>query len=99
MNLRELLLRRLWTSVIAILGVTVLVFLLIHMIPGDPIDNLLGEQATPEDRQAMRACMALDRSLPAQFGHFIGGIADGSLGRICPSQKHTVSSLILRAYP
>jgi peptide/nickel transport system permease protein len=98
-SLRELLVRRLWTSLVAILGVTLLVFLLIHMIPGDPVDNLLGEQATPEDRQAMRECMALDRSLAGQFGHFMKGITDGSLGRICPSKKQTVSSLILRAYP
>jgi ABC-type dipeptide/oligopeptide/nickel transport system permease component len=77
----------------------VLVFLLIHVIPGDPVDNLLGEHATVEDRAAMRSCMGLDLPMPRQFTRFVGGIADGSLGRICPSRKVTVASLIWRAYP
>jgi len=77
----------------------VLVFLLIHVIPGDPVDNLLGEHATVEDRTKMRECMGLDLGMADQFGRFLGGIADGTLGRICPSKRATVTSLITRAFP
>jgi len=77
----------------------VLVFLLIHTIPGDPVDNLLGEHATVEDREAMRSCMGLDLPLGRQFTRFVGAITDGTLGRICPSRRVTVASLIVRAYP
>ena len=56
--------RRILGSLVAILGVSVLVFLLVHLIPGDPIDNLLGEAADPVDKAQMRACMDLDQSLP-----------------------------------
>ncbi|MCC6996912.1 MAG: ABC transporter permease [Deltaproteobacteria bacterium] len=76
-----------------------LVFLLIHVIPGDPVDNLLGEHATAEDRAKMRECMGLDLGMADQFGRFLGGITDGTLGRICPSKRVTVTSLIARAFP
>ena len=55
--------RRVISSLVAVLGVSVLVFLLVHLIPGDPIDNLLGEQADPLDKADMRACMDLDQTL------------------------------------
>ena len=91
--------RRLVSSVIAILGVSVLVFLLVHLIPGDPIDNLLGERADPVDKADMRACMDLDQSLPVQFGRFLRHVGDGTLGVTCPDRSRTVASLIAAALP
>jgi len=91
--------RRVITSIVAVLGVSVLVFLLIHLIPGDPIDNLLGERADPADKAEMRACMDLDQPLVIQFGRFLKSVGDGSLGVTCPDRKRTVASLIREAYP
>jgi peptide/nickel transport system permease protein len=91
--------RRFVGSVLAVLGVSVMVFLLIHLIPGDPIDNLLGERADPRDKAEMRACMDLDQSLPVQFGRFWRSVGDGTLGVTCPAQDRTVASLIREALP
>ena len=93
------LLRRLFTSLIAVVGVCVLVFLLLHLIPGDPIDNLLGERADPIDKEAMRACMDLDRPPIVQLGRFFHSIFDGTLGVSCPDKTRTVASRIAEALP
>jgi len=91
--------RRLLSSLSAIFGVSVLVFLLVHLIPGDPIDNLLGERADPTDKAEMRRCMDLDQTLPVQFGRFLVNVADGTLGHTCPDRRRTVASLIGEALP
>jgi peptide/nickel transport system permease protein len=91
--------RRLVASASAVFGVSVLVFLLVHLIPGDPIDNLLGERADPRDKAEMRACMDLDQPLAVQFGRFLGHIADGTLGTTCPDRSRTVAQLIAEALP
>mgnify|MGYP000844859720 CR=1 FL=1 len=99
--MRRFLLRRLATSLLAVLGVVVLVFLLVHLIPGDPVDNMLGEGADARDKAALRACLDLDRPLPVQLGRFLGHIADGTLGTTCHDPLHpkTVARLIGEALP
>jgi len=91
--------RRLVSSLTAVFGVSVLVFLLVHLIPGDPVDKLLGERADPIDKIEMRRCMDLDQPLIVQFGRFLKNVADGSLGHTCPDQRRTVASLIAEALP
>src|SRR6266542_540546 len=91
--------RRLLSSLTAVFGVSVLVFLLVHLIPGDPIDNLLGERADPRDKLEMQRCMDLDQPLVIQFGRFLANVADGTLGHTCPDQRRTVASLIAEALP
>lgn len=78
-----------------------LVFLLLHLIPGDPIDQLAGGEATPEQRQELEVCLNLDKPLVEQFGIFLGTIADGSLGRACPNPegKPTVMDRIVEKLP
>jgi len=94
-------LRRLGSSLIAIAGVSVLVFFLLHMIPGDPIDQLAGGEATPEQREELENCMHLNDSLGVQFKIFLGSIADGSLGHQCPNpeSKPTVMARIAEKLP
>jgi len=70
-----------------ILGVVTLVFLLVRMIPGDPVDTILGDRATPEDRADLRERLHLDDSLPVQYGRFLGDVLDGSLGRSFRSDR------------
>ena len=91
--------RRLLSSLTAVFGVSVLVFLLVHLIPGDPVDNLLGERADPIDKLEMRRCMDLDQPLIVQFGRFVKNVANGTLGHTCPDQRRTVASLIADALP
>jgi peptide/nickel transport system permease protein len=70
-----------------VLGVVTLVFLLVRMIPGDPVDTILGDRATPEDRADLRERLHLDDTLPVQYGRFLGDILDGSLGRSFRSDR------------
>jgi ABC-type dipeptide/oligopeptide/nickel transport system permease component len=95
------LLRRLGLGLIAIIGVSTLVFLFLHMVPGDPVDHLAGGEATPEQRKKIEECMGLDKSLPAQYAAFFASIADGSLGHQCPDPKGkpTVAQRILSVMP
>jgi peptide/nickel transport system permease protein len=72
--------KRLFHLTLILLGVSVLVFLMLRMIPGDPARLLLGEFATPEDLGRLRAQMGLDRSYPVQYGIYLANILQGDLG-------------------
>jgi ABC-type dipeptide/oligopeptide/nickel transport system permease component len=62
------------------LGVATLVFSLIHLVPGDPVQAMLGESASPADVAELRARLGLDRPLMAQYVAFLSGLAKGDLG-------------------
>ena len=72
--------KRLFHLALILLGVSVLVFLMLRMIPGDPARLLLGEFATEEDLTRLRGQMGLDRSYPVQYGIYLGGLLQGDLG-------------------
>src|SRR5580658_5644236 len=57
-----------------------LVFLLIHLVPGDPILQMLGEGASPADIDALRHQYHLDETLPQQYFHYWSGVLHGDLG-------------------
>jgi ABC-type dipeptide/oligopeptide/nickel transport system permease component len=63
-----------------LLGVATLVFLLIHFIPGDPAQAMLGEAAPQADVEALRTQLKLDRPLLEQYVDFLGGVMRGDLG-------------------
>lgn len=87
---------RLGSMLISIAGVVVLVFMLIHLVPGDPVEMMLGDYARPADTQALRVRLGLDLSLPVQFGHYIKGLAQGDLGRSIHSNEPVLKLLIAR---
>jgi len=91
LSLGSFLLRRLGSGALAILGVTVLVFAFLHLVPGDPIDHLAGGEATPEQRAQLEHCLGLDESAGAQLVTFLGHVADGTLGHQCPDPEHKPS--------
>lgn len=72
--------RRLLLLLPTLLGVVVLVFAFLHLVPGDPVEIMLGESAAPADVAAMRASLGLDRPLPAQLLTFLARAARGDLG-------------------
>jgi len=80
MSLGGYVLRRLLHLLPISLGVTVLVFLLIHLVPGDPAVTILGNQATDSRVAALRHLWGLDRPLPVQYGKFLGRLVHGDLG-------------------
>jgi peptide/nickel transport system permease protein len=65
----------------ALLAMSVFVFLLIRLVPGDPVRTMLGFRATPQNVAIVRADLHLDQSLPHQYLDWIGGVAHGDLGQ------------------
>jgi peptide/nickel transport system permease protein len=72
--------RRLALTIPVLLGVATLVFALIHLIPGDPAQAMLGEAAPQADVDALRRQLGLDRPLLEQYGDFLAGAITGDLG-------------------
>ena len=101
MSIGSFLLRRLGLGLVAILGVSVLVFLFLHLIPGDPVDQLAGGEADLAQRKQIEACMHLDQPAWKQFGIFLGNIANGTLGHQCPNPEGqpTVMDRIVEVMP
>jgi peptide/nickel transport system permease protein len=75
-----------------------LVFLLIHLVPGDPILQMLGEGATPADLDALRHQYHLDETLPHQYVHYWAGVFHGDLGQSIRLHD-SVAHLIAARYP
>jgi peptide/nickel transport system permease protein len=97
----RLLIRRLGGGALAVLGASLLTFLLLHLVPGDPIDHLTGGEATPAQRAQLERCLGLDRSMPAQLVAFLGHVVDGTLGPQCPDPagKPTVAARLAEVMP
>ena len=78
---------RLFSAVIVIFGVVFIVFMLIHMVPGDPVEVMLGESATAADRELLRHSLGLDQSIAQQFYQFLHGLFNFDLGHSLHSKK------------
>ena len=80
-------LSRLLSAVLVLLGVSCLVFLLIHLVPGDPVEVMLGEAAQPADREALRHALGLDQPLLTQLLHYFQGLLHLDLGTSLQSHR------------
>jgi peptide/nickel transport system permease protein len=90
--------RRALTIVPVLLGVSVLVFSFIHLIPGDPALTMLGERATPEKVTEVRARLGLDRPIWQQYLLYVGNALRGDLG-VSIVRGDPVASDLLRRFP
>ena len=88
------LIRRLLQMIVVLLGITLLVFSLLHLVPGDPAAVLLGQQATAQDIERLRRALGLDRPLWYQFAEYTGRAARGDLGRSISLGGERVTALI-----
>lgn len=70
-----------------VVGVICIVFLLIHMVPGDPVEVMLGESARPADREALRTALGLNQPLATQLVQYFGGLLRLDLGTSLISQR------------
>ena len=95
--LRSLLMRLAWTLPVLWIVVSI-VFLLIHLVPGDPIQQMLGEGARPADIVALRHAYGLDLPLGTQYARYWRGVLHGDLGRSI-RLNDSVMHLILTRYP
>ena len=92
------LIRRLVLTIPVLLGVATLVFALIHFIPGDPAQAMLGEGATPEEVNQLRGRLGLNRPLIVQYGSFLMGLTRGDLG-VSLRNDQPVTAQILERMP
>jgi ABC-type dipeptide/oligopeptide/nickel transport system permease component len=98
LNLGKLI-ERLFQLVPVLLGVTVIVFLMIAVTPGDPVEIMLGDQnATEAQRQALREDMKLDLPLPERFGYFLKGAVTGDFGNSY-FHRRPVAQVIMERLP
>ncbi len=82
-----MLLPRLLSALVAVFGVVCLVFLLIHLVPGDPVEVMLGESARPGDRAALRAQLGLDQPLAVQLVDYLQRLVHLDLGTSLHSRR------------
>ena len=88
--------RRVALTIPVLLGVLTLVFSLIHLIPGDPAQAMLGEAASPQDVAELRTRLGLDRPLIEQYGRFLKGVARGDLGRSMRTSQPVTTTILER---
>lgn len=81
-----------------VVGALTLVFFLIHLVPGDPIEVMLGETASSTDKESLRRELGLDRPLWTQYVDFLARLVAGDLGHSL-YEKGNVSHLILARFP
>jgi peptide/nickel transport system permease protein len=89
---------RLFGMLLVLFGVVCLVFLLIHLIPGDPVEMMLGESARPADRTALRAALGLDQPLLVQLGSYLEQLLRLDLGMSLHSQR-PISAMLAERLP
>ncbi len=92
------LLARLLSATVVIFGVLCLVFFLIHLVPGDPVEVMLGESARPADREALRQALGLNLPIGVQFVHYLDGLLHFDLGTSLHS-KRPIAEILLERLP
>ena len=90
-------LRRLAQAMVVMLSVAFIAFMLFQYV-GDPVTSLLGQDATQEQREALRRDLGLDQAFPVQFANFVGNAVRGEFG-LSLRQGRKVSSLIVERFP
>ena len=90
------LVRRLLLLVPVLMGVSVIVFLVLHLAPGDPAEIMLGSQATQADRMRLRADLGLDDPLYVQYGRWMGHVVQGDLGRSLWMRRPVLGEVLTR---
>jgi ABC-type dipeptide/oligopeptide/nickel transport system permease component len=88
--------RRLLATIPTLFGVLVVAFLLLNVVPGDPVADMVGERADSATIARLRAELRLDEPLHTQFGHYVWGVMRGDLGRSYITQRPVLGDLAER---
>jgi peptide/nickel transport system permease protein len=94
--MREYLLRRLLLLVPTVIGVTLVVFLMMHFIPGDPVTNMMGEMFSQEDADRLRRELGLDKPLLVQYGKWVLLIVRGDWGHSLFTHQPVLTDILYR---
>ncbi len=87
---------RLFTALIVVFGVMTIVFMLIHIVPGDPVEVMLGESAQAADREALRETLGLNLPLSTQWVNYINGLIHLDLGTSLHTKRPVIDVLAER---
>jgi peptide/nickel transport system permease protein len=92
-----LILRRLGIGVLTVFGLSVIIFVLLTLLPGDPLAGLLPENAQPEDRERLAEQLGIDDPAPVRYVRWLGDVVQGDLG-YSPFRRRDVIDLIAAAW-
>ena len=95
--MKRFVLRRVFLLFPLLLGISIIVFSLMHVIPGDPVDIILGETAQSADKEGLRKMLHLDKSIPKQYFLFLKDLSNGNLRSI--HSKENVWKEIFERFP
>src|SRR6202162_692513 len=95
----QFIVKRLLGLIPTLLIVGVLVFLFVHLLPGDPARLAAGADATPETVALVRQDLGLDKSLPQQFVRFATGVLHGDFGKSLRTKRHVATEIADRFMP
>ncbi len=95
----EYTLRRILGTIPVVLGILLVTFVVLFLVPGDPAAAMAGPRASPEDLARLRAQLALDRPLPERFVAYVGRVVCGDLGTSFINDNASVASLIKQKLP
>lgn len=90
--------RRLLQSLLILLGVSIITFALLYLLPADPVRQIAGRSATPETVENIRRQLGLDQPFLVQYWRYLGGLVQGDLGRSY-LQRSEVATLIMSRLP
>ena len=94
--MRRYVVRRLLLLIPVLLGVSVIIFMVLHLAPGDPAEIMLGSQATQADLERLRAELGLTQPLHVQYVHWLGLVARGDLGRSIWMKRPVLGEVLTR---
>ncbi|WP_313891086.1 nickel ABC transporter permease [Psychrobacillus sp.] len=87
---------RILSGIVVIFGISILSFLLIHFIPGDPVRIMLGQNATPDQIERLTVYLGLDQPLLVQYGHYISNVLQGDLGTSLKTGQPVLTEILDR---
>jgi ABC-type dipeptide/oligopeptide/nickel transport system permease component len=89
---------RILLAIPALWLIVTMVFMLVHIVPGDPVQQMLGEGARAQDLQQLRHTLGLDLPIPVQYEHYVAGVLHGNLGESFRFQQ-PVARVVLEHFP
>ena len=94
--MRRYVVRRLLLLIPVLAGVSVIIFMVLHLSPGDPAEIMLGSQATQEDLARLRRELGLSEPLPVQYARWLGHVLRGDLGRSIWTRRPVLTEVLDR---
>ncbi|MFV2044768.1 MAG: ABC transporter permease, partial [Anaerolineales bacterium] len=89
--------RRLFLSIITLIGVSIMTFFLTWVMPGDPAHAAAGRYATPEQVEAVSERLGLDKPLPVQYVRYMGRLLQGDLGKSLNTRQSVAKEFLIFA--